>query len=64
LFERFYRAPDSVARMPGLGIGLYVCRQLVEAHGGRLTVDSEPGRGSTFVFTLPRPETQRRATPP
>jgi PAS domain S-box-containing protein len=55
LFERFYRAPESVDRAPGMGIGLYVCRQLVEAHGGELTVSSELGRGSTFTFTLPRP---------
>ncbi|MBI2953982.1 MAG: sensor histidine kinase [Chloroflexi bacterium] len=52
LFERFYRA--RVTRIAeGLGLGLYITRMLVEAHGGRVWVESEPGKGSTFYFTLP-----------
>ncbi len=51
LFERFYRAKGAKAE--GIGLGLYITRQLVEAHGGRIRVESEVGIGSTFFFTLP-----------
>ena len=52
LFERFYRA--SATGAGGLGLGLYICRMLVEAHGGRISVESSPGNGSSFWVTLPR----------
>lgn len=52
LFERGYRATHD-EKTEGLGLGLYITRMLVEAHGGRIWVDSEVGRGSTFNFTLP-----------
>ncbi|MHB1416028.1 MAG: MASE3 domain-containing protein [Chloroflexota bacterium] len=52
LFDRFYRV-DETRRTEGLGLGLYITRMLVEAHGGRIWVESEPGEGSTFSFTLP-----------
>ena len=52
LFEKFYRAPGK-AREPGSGIGLAICKGLVEAHGGTITVASQPGAGTTFSFTLP-----------
>ena len=53
LFQRFYRASDGRKAEEGIGLGLYITRLLVEAHGGRIWVESEVGRGSTFYFTLP-----------
>lgn len=50
VFERFHRASSSTR---GMGLGLYLCQRLVEAHGGRIWVESTPGRGATFSFTLP-----------
>jgi PAS domain S-box-containing protein len=53
VFDKFERAVPS-AHYGGLGLGLYVARQIVEAHGGRIDVDSSPGSGATFRVTLPR----------
>ena len=54
IFERFYRVADgSATQMRGTGLGLYICQTLVEAHGGRIWVESEPNTGSRFVFSLP-----------
>jgi two-component system, OmpR family, sensor histidine kinase VicK len=52
LFERFYRGQPA-AGDSGLGLGLYISRMLVEAHGGRIWVESEPEAGSTFTIALP-----------
>jgi PAS domain S-box-containing protein len=52
IFERFYR-PKGVRRSDSVGLGLYITRMLVEAHGGRIRVKSTPGEGSTFSFSLP-----------
>jgi PAS domain S-box-containing protein len=52
LFERFYRAEGEMVR-GGTGLGLYISRQIIEAHGGRIWAESELGEGSTFSFTLP-----------
>ncbi|MGI5837379.1 MAG: MASE3 domain-containing protein [Chloroflexota bacterium] len=52
MFQRYYRAMGT-RRADGLGLGLYITRMLVESHGGRIWVDSEVGKGSTFSFTLP-----------
>lgn len=54
IFERFYRAPDfRESSVPGVGIGLAVCRGLVEAHGGQLSVHARPGGGTVFRVALP-----------
>ncbi len=51
IFDRFYRGQRHEGE--GLGLGLYIVRKLVEAHGGRIWAESRPGEGSTFSFTLP-----------
>lgn len=52
LFEIYYRGEQS-RYMPGLGLGLYLCHQIITAHGGKIGVISQPGKGATFWFTLP-----------
>jgi two-component system sensor histidine kinase KdpD len=52
LFEPFSRIGPA-SRIQGIGLGLVVCRRLVEAHGGRIWVESKPDGGSTFLFTIP-----------
>ncbi len=54
IFERFYRISDSDEKtFPGLGIGLYISREIIKRHDGTLSVESEKGHGSVFSFTLP-----------
>jgi PAS domain S-box-containing protein len=55
IFDRFYRLRSGVSeRTKGAGLGLFLIKAIVEAHGGWVWVESQPGQGSTFVFTLPR----------
>jgi signal transduction histidine kinase len=55
IFERFTRVPGVQGRRQGFGLGLYFCRQVIEAHGGDIWVEPGPGQaGSRFVFTLPK----------
>lgn len=54
IFEKFWQVEGTIRKeKSGAGLGLYVSRQLVKMLGGRIWVDSEPGKGSTFSFTLP-----------
>lgn len=55
IFDRFYRVDSALSRRTqGAGLGLYLVKSVVEAHGGQIWVESNQGQGSTFVFTLPR----------
>ncbi len=67
LFQKFYRVDNSATRtIGGTGLGLYLCRTLVELFNGRIWLESQFGQGTTFYFSLPRinqPTTQAEATP-
>jgi PAS domain S-box-containing protein len=55
IFDRFHRVESGLhRRTEGTGLGLYLVKAIVEAHGGRVWVESAPGRGSIFIFTLPK----------
>jgi len=53
VFKPYHRVEQDRQRFTGLGLGLAISKQIVEAHGGRIRVESQLGRGSTFSFSLP-----------
>lgn len=53
IFERFYRVAPSKDNRNGFGLGLYICREIIKKHNGKIWATSEVGKGSTFYFTLP-----------
>ena len=53
LFERFYRVPEQTSNVRGTGLGLYICRKIIEAHSGEIGVESTEGVGTRIFFTLP-----------
>jgi len=62
IFDRFYRAQEATRTTKGAGLGLYLARAVVEAHGGRIWVDTTARDGARICFSLPRdggPSTQR-----
>ncbi len=59
IFKPYSRLSSDTRRHPGLGLGLALAKQVVELHGGRIWVDSEPGEGSTFSFFIPRQATKQ-----
>jgi two-component system phosphate regulon sensor histidine kinase PhoR len=60
IFDKFYRSNELLSSdVEGSGLGLAIVRHVIQAHGGRVELDSELGKGSTFTLVLPRPETER-----
>ena len=55
LFERYYRVQSNhTQHISGFGIGLYLCAEIIERHSGKIWVESESGKGSTFYFSIPK----------
>jgi signal transduction histidine kinase len=63
LFERFYRVPETSVSSHGTGLGLFICKEIIRAHGGKITVRSEVSKGTAFTISLPiKRENQETAT--
>jgi signal transduction histidine kinase len=64
LFQKFYQVDSSTTREAGgVGLGLSIAQSIIEAHGGQIGVESTPGEGSCFYFTLPREPQAERVRP-
>jgi PAS domain S-box-containing protein len=59
IFDRFYRSDQAVRKTKGAGLGLYLAKAIIEAHGGRMWVDPQPGSGARICFSLPRSREMR-----
>jgi signal transduction histidine kinase len=53
LFEKYFRVEETSVRFQGLGIGLFICSEIIQRHSGYCDVESEVGKGSTFYFKIP-----------
>jgi signal transduction histidine kinase len=63
IFERFYRVTgNNLHTYPGLGIGLFIAKEIIERHDGKIWFESKEGEGSTFYFSLPIAENQTKKT--
>jgi signal transduction histidine kinase len=63
VFDEFRQVGQGQAKHEGTGLGLPLAKRFVELHGGRMWAESEPGRGSTFTFTLPQPVVRHGSDP-
>jgi signal transduction histidine kinase len=63
IFDRFYRARNEKT-ITGTGLGLYICKQIIEAHRGKIWAESNPGQGTTFLIELPINSSNEQRTNP
>jgi signal transduction histidine kinase len=54
IFKRFFRAAEAKEKVRGSGLGLYICKQIVQAHHGKISIRSTKGNGAEFIVTLPK----------